>query len=298
MPYISTTTRASAPSDRLIAAEIVTTTIFPSQTASAAASSRNHHTQDVPIGAIIGGVCAGAAFALLVTAAWVLWGRSIKRKQRKERKQAAMEKQLLDNTRHNAGRFSAPAAGSYRPLFGLPETRKIKFAPVSTEKAHSPTVAVRPPTPPPKPAAPLCGDDAQDTPRSSEDAPPYEAHDSHGHDSNETGALLPPRPPRTPRTSTPPPLRNTKASRDLAADAKEVPRQSLRSKASAASSASMYSTASGETHRTSRLFSLPAWDHAILHPRWSGSSFAANMLPKRDQAPDGAADNDNIGIAR
>ncbi|KAL1743297.1 hypothetical protein HDZ31DRAFT_65193 [Schizophyllum fasciatum] len=293
MPYISVTNPASTYD--LLAPQIVTTTIYPSQTASATAGSHAHR-QDVPIGAIVGGVCAGAAVACIVTAAWVLWGRSIKRKQLKERAQAAQEQQLSENTKRNAGRFSSPAAvaGSYRPLFGLPESRKIKFAPLAdekaVEKAHSPP---RPPTPPPPPLSPRASSEAHESPF--DDA----------HDTNDTGALLPPRAPHTPRTYTPPPLRSTKASRDLASAAKEAPRHSLRSKASAASSASMYSTASGEAHRTSRLFSLPAWDHAFLHPRWSGASFATNMLPKRERTasnprslPEPEPSPTNIGIAR
>ncbi|KAL1674970.1 hypothetical protein EV122DRAFT_219464 [Schizophyllum commune] len=291
MPYISVTNPTSV--YEVLAPQIVTTTIYPSSTASP--TSTHPHRQVVPIGAIVGGVCAGAAAACIITAAWILWGRSIKRKQLKERQQAEKEQQLSENTKRNAGRFSTPgpAAGSYRPLFGLPESRKIKFAPID-EKPHSPPAIARPPTPPPPP--PPSKDDAHSSP-----------FDDIHEETADVGTPLPPPPPPAPRrTSTPPPLRSTKASRDLASEAKEAPRHSLRSKASAASSASMYSTASGEAHRNSRLFSLPAWDHTFLHPRWSGSSFAANMLPKRERTasnpppplPEPVPDYKNIGVAR
>ena len=84
MPYISVTNPTSV--YEVLAPQIVTTTIYPSSTASA--TSTHPHRQVVPIGAIVGGVCAGAAAACIITIAWILWGRSIKRKQLKERQQA------------------------------------------------------------------------------------------------------------------------------------------------------------------------------------------------------------------
>ena len=62
MPYISVTNPTSV--YEVLAPQIVTTTIYPSSTASA--TSTHPHRQVVPIGAIVGGVCAGAAAAVVV----------------------------------------------------------------------------------------------------------------------------------------------------------------------------------------------------------------------------------------
>ncbi|KAI1790694.1 hypothetical protein LXA43DRAFT_466881 [Ganoderma leucocontextum] len=127
----------------------------------------NPVTSAIPVAAIAGGTAAGVAIALVAVIGWTWWGRCIKRKAAKERKQALAFLQVRENTRRNASTLSHPAP-QYRPAFSTHSTqeRKVTFAsralsssqstlrgtvetkkgPIDSEKAarHAPP---RPPTP-------------------------------------------------------------------------------------------------------------------------------------------------------
>ena len=63
--------------------KFITTTVFANATAEAVISE--HSGQSVPVAAIVGGAVAGMLLAIIVTAGWVYWGKSIKRKMARER---------------------------------------------------------------------------------------------------------------------------------------------------------------------------------------------------------------------
>lgn len=64
----------------------VTTTIYTQATNLPAPSGPG--APSLPIGAIVGGVSAGAVLAIVVTVGWICWGRSIERTTAKKRKEA------------------------------------------------------------------------------------------------------------------------------------------------------------------------------------------------------------------
>ena len=64
---------------------IVTTTLWDGPTGSV--TSISHSGTTIPVGAIVGGTLGGAFLAILAVTFWMIWGRSIERKQRKEEKE-------------------------------------------------------------------------------------------------------------------------------------------------------------------------------------------------------------------
>ncbi|KAI0315541.1 hypothetical protein OF83DRAFT_347319 [Amylostereum chailletii] len=103
---------------------VVTKTIFadPSQTPGLIPPNT-----PVPIGAIAGGAVGGVVLAIVAVTAWSWWGRCIKRKQAKQRKEAREFIAVRENTRRNAStsgpRMLRQPARSYHP-----RGRKVKFA--------------------------------------------------------------------------------------------------------------------------------------------------------------------------
>lgn len=83
MPVVSErsdiTTLAQIPSPTVGArlAQVVTTTLFQANPTQSAATHGS--TTAIPVGAIAGGVAAGALLAVVVTTGWICWGKSIKR---------------------------------------------------------------------------------------------------------------------------------------------------------------------------------------------------------------------------
>lgn len=60
-----------------------TTVVITQETATPFPSDLSHHS--IPVAAIVGGIIGGASLAVLLTTGWVCWGKSLKRKQLKER---------------------------------------------------------------------------------------------------------------------------------------------------------------------------------------------------------------------
>ncbi|KAI0713866.1 hypothetical protein C8Q76DRAFT_796786 [Earliella scabrosa] len=79
---------------------------------------------DVPVAVIASGTAVGVVLALVAVIGWTWWGRCIKRRAAKERKEAVRE-----NTRKNASGLSYPAS-QYRPAFSIRDShgRKVTFA--------------------------------------------------------------------------------------------------------------------------------------------------------------------------
>ena len=85
MAFVARQDASSATNTRLLV-KFVTTTVFPDPTANAA--TFQDMGGSIPVAAIVGGVVAGMLLAILVTAGWVYWGKSIKRKSAKEQREA------------------------------------------------------------------------------------------------------------------------------------------------------------------------------------------------------------------
>lgn len=65
---------------------VVTTTVFTYPTITSAAPQTSRGT--ILVAAIVGGVIAGMLLAIILTAGWVCWGKSIKRTEAKQRSEA------------------------------------------------------------------------------------------------------------------------------------------------------------------------------------------------------------------
>ncbi|TFK93158.1 hypothetical protein K466DRAFT_594628 [Polyporus arcularius HHB13444] len=145
---------------------ILTTTVTSGGSASlpTVGAEIQHRSSNVPIAAIAGGTAAGVVLALVLVVGWTWWGRCIKRKKAKERKEALAFLEVRENTRKNASSLSAPAT-QYRPGFSIRghPSRKVQFVPsgasqslqgtsekkgsVDAEKSAQPAPTLRPPTP-------------------------------------------------------------------------------------------------------------------------------------------------------
>ncbi|PSR75129.1 hypothetical protein PHLCEN_2v9314 [Hermanssonia centrifuga] len=113
---------------------VSTTTIFPNATAASTStpSSGNNRSSTIPIAAIAGGAAAGVFLAVVAVLFWHWWGRSIKRKEDRERNDAFDFLQLRENTRRNASNLVAHHYSSYRPSFSMHKhERKVAFVPSS-----------------------------------------------------------------------------------------------------------------------------------------------------------------------
>lgn len=104
---------------------VVTTTVFTYPTITSAAPQTSRGT--IPVAAIVGGVIAGMLLAIILTAGWVCWGKSIKRTEAKQRSEAEAFHKTKYNTLHNAA-ASKPRIQAYQPLFSRPAGKKIRFA--------------------------------------------------------------------------------------------------------------------------------------------------------------------------
>lgn len=83
----------STPVVSVDALPVVTTTLFPSGTPTPITVVHSSG-KPVPVGAIAGGVVAGAVLAIAVVVAWAWWGKSIKRKQAKQLREAVGTSEL------------------------------------------------------------------------------------------------------------------------------------------------------------------------------------------------------------
>ncbi|KAF6764931.1 hypothetical protein DFP72DRAFT_1058737 [Ephemerocybe angulata] len=141
--YAAFTTTTAASSTGLLGrrATIVTETLFRAPP-SPLPKPHSGNESRIPIGAIAGGVVAGALLAVFVTIGWVWWGRSIDRAAAMQRIEANKEIFLVSATRRNTIRnaggqgISRPrpqgAASRYRALHGrsLESEKQVKFATV------------------------------------------------------------------------------------------------------------------------------------------------------------------------
>ncbi|KAH9946420.1 uncharacterized protein BXZ73DRAFT_95918 [Epithele typhae] len=134
-----------------------------------AATSPSQPRSTVPVAAIAAGTTAGVLLALVAVVGWTWWGRCIKRKAAKQRKETLAFLQVRENTRKNASTSSRPDA-RYTPIATRDRNgRKVTFAsspPASSsqstlwgavdakpvrsdaEKLPRATPRSRPPTPP------------------------------------------------------------------------------------------------------------------------------------------------------
>ncbi|KAF8892682.1 hypothetical protein BD779DRAFT_1510329 [Infundibulicybe gibba] len=133
MPLVSVADRA--PAGQFV--EVVTTTIFNQPSGSLLPTSG------------VGGVAAGAVIAIALTMVWIFWGRLIKRDKAKQKQEAESLRRTKSNTRRNAA-LSKPWSHTYRPLYARPAEKKIKFAAPDEPKQHQPEIVQpHPPIPPP-----------------------------------------------------------------------------------------------------------------------------------------------------
>jgi hypothetical protein len=90
MPFIQE--RQPAPQATPTRAFVTTTTTIR---ASPTPGPTQKPSPSIPVGAIAGGVAGGALLAILVTFGWVCWGKSIKRSQAKQIKEAVRPFSLI-----------------------------------------------------------------------------------------------------------------------------------------------------------------------------------------------------------
>jgi len=83
--------------------------------------------QDIPVGAMIGGLAGGAVLAILCIAGCLLWAKAMRRSKEKNEREANAQRRTKTNTRYNASALSQPWPEVYQPtLLRAPETR-VKF---------------------------------------------------------------------------------------------------------------------------------------------------------------------------
>ncbi|KAI0272132.1 hypothetical protein BGY98DRAFT_1099930 [Russula aff. rugulosa BPL654] len=121
------------------APQIVTLTVYSSGSATQSglpALSSGGGTS-VPVAAIVGGAVGGMSLAVLLVIIWNYWGRTIKRTERKRRKEMQDMLTIRENTRRNATSGFRPQS-QYRPMFELNrESRRVTFL------AGTPTLQLR-----------------------------------------------------------------------------------------------------------------------------------------------------------
>jgi hypothetical protein len=133
----------SSSSSSIYRIPIITTTIFsPSATSHVQLPDDSGRTT-IPIGSIVGGCLAGIILAVAAVAGWHLWGRSIKRKEEAERKEAVRSlftshwfhliilPQISHHTTTRNTRLNAFTSfqSSYTPSYQEhAQDRKVKFA--------------------------------------------------------------------------------------------------------------------------------------------------------------------------
>lgn len=82
-----------APS-RVEAAQIVTLTVYSSGSPQTALPAPSDGGPSVPVAPIVGGVVGGVTLAVLLVIVWNYWGRTIKRTERKRRKEMVRSRLL------------------------------------------------------------------------------------------------------------------------------------------------------------------------------------------------------------
>ncbi|OCH95209.1 hypothetical protein OBBRIDRAFT_767857 [Obba rivulosa] len=142
----SSLTPTDAPSASVDIPAVSTTTITSAGLSFTLPPSPSQETSSVPVAAIAGGTAGGVVLALAAVIGWTWWGRSIKRKKAKERKEALAYLQVRENTRRNASAFSPRSGGA---LVGKPSEpsrheRKISFA-TSAASSNNSTLNGTPP---------------------------------------------------------------------------------------------------------------------------------------------------------
>lgn len=86
-----------------------TTTVYAQPTVTNAPPQNSGVT--VPVAAIVGGVIGGMVLAIIITAGWMCWGRSIKRSAAKERSEA------VSPNRHTHNKDQIPLSSSSRKQY-------------------------------------------------------------------------------------------------------------------------------------------------------------------------------------
>ncbi|TBU28986.1 hypothetical protein BD311DRAFT_308856 [Dichomitus squalens] len=143
----------------------VTTTVTSAGSASlpTVGSVSNATTSDIPIAAIAGGTAAGVVLALVAVIGWTWWGRCIKRRTAKERKEVLAFLEIRENTRRNASTLSHPVS-QYRPSLPLHGSHERKVTFVSNQSTLRSTTELKKeasdpekptPNPSPRPPAPI-----------------------------------------------------------------------------------------------------------------------------------------------
>jgi len=64
--------------------------------------------QDIPVGAMIGGLAGGAVLAILCIAGCLLWAKAMRRSKEKNEREANAQRRTKTNTRYNASTLSQP----------------------------------------------------------------------------------------------------------------------------------------------------------------------------------------------
>ncbi|KAK7693051.1 hypothetical protein QCA50_002616 [Cerrena zonata] len=106
---------------------VSTTTIIPSGTPTTTIFTGDG-SPPVPIAAIVGGTVAGVLLAVTVVTAWMLWGRSIKREQRKQKRELLRALEVRENTRRNASSSGRGTPLGFSPASTMSkQKRAIKF---------------------------------------------------------------------------------------------------------------------------------------------------------------------------
>ncbi|KAJ7135047.1 hypothetical protein C8R43DRAFT_1022058 [Mycena crocata] len=82
----------------------------------------------IPVGAMVGGLAGGALLAILCTAGWLLWAKTMRKSKAAHKRDADRTK---SNTRYNASALTRPWPRAYRPTLLRTSEPRVKF----TEKS-------------------------------------------------------------------------------------------------------------------------------------------------------------------
>ncbi|KZT66723.1 hypothetical protein DAEQUDRAFT_767812 [Daedalea quercina L-15889] len=112
---------------------VITTTSYSG--APIATTSTSRAKTSIPVAPIAGGAAGGVFLAVAVVVAWVWWGKCIKRKTLKERRETLARLQVRENTRRNA------SSGSFTSLPQSHRTsrreKKVSFASTPSSTAST-----------------------------------------------------------------------------------------------------------------------------------------------------------------
>ncbi|OBZ75773.1 hypothetical protein A0H81_04694 [Grifola frondosa] len=257
-PHLTGGTSMSSAAATSSPQDIVTTTITSGTSLPTAVVTSQG--SDIPVAAIAGGTAAGVFLAFVAVMGWTWWGRCIKRRRAKDRKEALAVLQVRENTRKNASSLSH-SQGQYRPSFSIRHhEKKITFASSSSNSStlkevdepkrsrieKDPLFYQKPPPYVPSRPSPL----AKSTPGNERPLPPAPPSRSVKH-----GAQMPIKLAQGPTSSTTPPSpRSSRRGVQLPIGTDEelppaVPRPRLAHQPSTLSSGSVYSTQSAMEER-------------------------------------------------